>query len=149
MVFRPDRTAVTAVAVFFLGTLYLALTGPWFTLLLVLPVAALVARGVGCVAVTQGSKGALVVPADEPSEVPAYDIEVVDTTGCGDAFSAGFLRGLSFASACGRLPSSAAPQRLRWRRGSGPTRGSTRSPACRSSLRPRLVAPEARSTLGA
>jgi sugar/nucleoside kinase (ribokinase family) len=56
---------------------------------------ALVERGVGCVAVTQGAKGALVVTADETIEVPAYDIEVVDTTGCGDAFSAGFLRGLS------------------------------------------------------
>ena len=44
---------------------------------------------------TQGAKGALVVTADETIEVPAYDIEVVDTTGCGDAFSAGFLRGLS------------------------------------------------------
>ena len=56
---------------------------------------ALVAAGAGCVAVTQGAKGALVVTADETTEVPAYDIEVVDTTGCGDAFSAGFLRGLS------------------------------------------------------
>ena len=56
---------------------------------------ALVERGVGCVAVTQGAKGALVVTADETIEVPAYDIDVVDTTGCGDAFSAGFLRGLS------------------------------------------------------
>jgi sugar/nucleoside kinase (ribokinase family) len=56
---------------------------------------ALVARGVGCVAVTQGAKGALVVTADEVIEVPAYDVEVVDTTGCGDAFSAGFLRGLA------------------------------------------------------
>ncbi len=56
---------------------------------------ALVEAGVGCVAVTQGSKGALVVTADEVIEVPAYPVEVVDTTGCGDAFSAGFLRGLS------------------------------------------------------
>ncbi|MCW2794653.1 PfkB family carbohydrate kinase [Nocardioides sp.] len=56
---------------------------------------ALVLAGVGCVAVTQGAQGALVVTADEIIEVPAYDIEVVDTTGCGDAFSAGFLRGLS------------------------------------------------------
>ncbi len=56
---------------------------------------ALVDRGVGCVAVTQGAKGALVVTADQTIEVSAYAIEVVDTTGCGDAFSAGFLRGLS------------------------------------------------------
>jgi sugar/nucleoside kinase (ribokinase family) len=56
---------------------------------------ALVAAGAGCVAVTQGARGALVVTATEAFEVPAYDIEVVDTTGCGDAFSAGFLRGLS------------------------------------------------------
>jgi len=56
---------------------------------------ALVAAGAGCVAVTQGAKGALVVTADEVIEVPAYAVDVVDTTGCGDAFSAGFLRGLS------------------------------------------------------
>lgn len=56
---------------------------------------ALVAAGAGCVAVTQGAKGALVVTAEETLEVPAYAIEPVDTTGCGDAFSAGFLRGRS------------------------------------------------------
>ena len=65
---------------------------------------ALVDAGAGCVAVTQGSKGALVVTADDVVEVPAYPIEVVDTTGCGDAFSAGFLRGLSL----GRDPRDAA-----------------------------------------
>jgi hypothetical protein len=40
--FRPDRTAVAAVAVFFLGALYLALTGPWFAVLLLVPVGCLV-----------------------------------------------------------------------------------------------------------
>ena len=53
----------------------------------------LLAAGAGCVAVTRGAEGALVVTADETIEVPAYAVEVVDTTGCGDAFSAGFLRG--------------------------------------------------------
>jgi sugar/nucleoside kinase (ribokinase family) len=56
---------------------------------------ALVDAGAGCVAVTQGARGALVVTAEETIEAPAYAIDVVDTTGCGDAFSAGFLRGLS------------------------------------------------------
>ncbi|GIE92200.1 carbohydrate kinase family protein [Actinoplanes regularis] len=54
---------------------------------------ALLEAGVGCVAVTHGSKGALVVTADEVITVPAFQIEVVDTTGCGDAFSAGFILG--------------------------------------------------------
>ncbi|MET9912860.1 sugar kinase [Streptomyces sp. NPDC006476] len=52
------------------------------------------AEGVGCVATTRGAGGALVVTADEVIEVPAFAVDVVDTTGCGDAFSAGFLRGL-------------------------------------------------------
>ncbi len=55
---------------------------------------ALLDAGVGCVAVTRGALGALVVTAQEALEVPAFAVPVVDTTGCGDAFSAGFLRGL-------------------------------------------------------
>ena len=54
---------------------------------------ALVDAGAGCVAVTRGARGALVVTRDEVLEVPAYAVDVVDTTGCGDAFSAGFLLG--------------------------------------------------------
>ncbi|SDB99786.1 carbohydrate kinase family protein [Nocardioides lianchengensis] len=56
---------------------------------------ALVEAGAGCVAATAGARGAVVVTADSVVEVPAYDVPVVDTTGCGDAFSAGFLRGLA------------------------------------------------------
>ncbi|HEY3187621.1 MAG TPA: PfkB family carbohydrate kinase [Solirubrobacteraceae bacterium] len=56
---------------------------------------ALVARGVGCVAATAGADGAVVVDAASVERVPAFRIEVVDTTGCGDSFSAGFLRGLA------------------------------------------------------
>ncbi len=56
---------------------------------------ALIAYGVGCVAATAGSDGAVVVTADSTVNVPAFAVEVVDTTGCGDAFSAGFLRGLA------------------------------------------------------
>jgi sugar/nucleoside kinase (ribokinase family) len=53
------------------------------------------AGGVGLVAVTRGGEGALLVTASGTETVPAFEVEVVDTTGCGDAFSAGFLRGMS------------------------------------------------------
>jgi sugar/nucleoside kinase (ribokinase family) len=56
---------------------------------------ALLARGVGCVVATRGGEGAVIVDGDGCDEVPAFEVEVIDTTGCGDAFSAGFLRGLS------------------------------------------------------
>jgi sugar/nucleoside kinase (ribokinase family) len=61
-------------------------------------------RGVGCVAATAGADGALIVDAAGVTRVPAFDVAVVDTTGCGDAFSAGFLRGISL----GRDPRDAA-----------------------------------------
>ncbi|MFF8191106.1 carbohydrate kinase family protein [Streptomyces bobili] len=60
--------------------------------------------GVGVVAVTRGADGALVVSADGSETVPAFAVDVVDTTGCGDAFSAGYLRGV----ALGRAPAGAA-----------------------------------------
>lgn len=50
--------------------------------------------GVGCVAATRGAAGALIVDGEGETSVPAFAVDVVDTTGCGDAFSAGFLRGL-------------------------------------------------------
>jgi len=65
---------------------------------------ALLDRGVGCVAMTRGADGSAIVSADGVEEVPAFETEVVDTTGCGDAFVAGFIRGLSL----GRSPRDAA-----------------------------------------
>ncbi len=55
---------------------------------------AMLDRGVGCVAVTRGADGALVVDGERATDVPAFAVDVVDTTGCGDAFSAGFVRGI-------------------------------------------------------
>ncbi len=55
----------------------------------------LLGHGVGCVAATCGADGALVVDPEGCERVAAFATGVVDTTGCGDAFSAGFLRGLS------------------------------------------------------
>ena len=57
--------------------------------------AALIDKGVGCVAATCGADGVLLVDRDTTESVPAFACDVVDTTGCGDAFSAGFLRGLA------------------------------------------------------
>ncbi|WP_067827031.1 carbohydrate kinase family protein [Nocardia inohanensis] len=51
--------------------------------------------GVGALAITRGADGALLFAPNQIQEFPAYPTIVVDTTGCGDAFSAGFLRALS------------------------------------------------------
>lgn len=55
---------------------------------------ALIERGAGCVVATREARGALVTTAKEVIAVPAFAVDVVDSTGCGDAFSAGFLRGI-------------------------------------------------------
>jgi sugar/nucleoside kinase (ribokinase family) len=56
---------------------------------------ALLERGVGCVAATRGADGVVIADANAVEAVPAFAVDVVDTTGCGDAFSAGFLRGVA------------------------------------------------------
>ncbi|MFF7986802.1 carbohydrate kinase family protein [Streptomyces sp. NPDC007901] len=64
----------------------------------------LIDAGAGLVAATRGGDGTLLVTAEGTETVPTFEIDVVDTTGCGDAFSAGFLRGIGL----GRTPHEAA-----------------------------------------
>jgi len=46
------------------------------------------------VVITQGGEGCLVATQDREVQVPAEQVQVVDTTGAGDSFSAGFIYGL-------------------------------------------------------
>jgi sugar/nucleoside kinase (ribokinase family) len=71
----------------------------------------LLAAGPGAVVLTMGERGSLYVSRTEQVHTPALRIEVVDTTGCGDAFSAGYLvsvlRGLSVHEALRRATAAA------------------------------------------
>ena len=74
---------------------------------------ALRAEGV-LAAVTRSEKGCVVVDGDKTWEVPAFSIaRLVDTTGAGDMFAAGFLAGLARGAdmtTCGRLGALAAAE---------------------------------------
>jgi len=66
----------------------------------------LLEKGVKIVAVKLGSKGCYVTDGKEDSMVEAFKVKVVDTTGAGDAFCAGFLYGLISGKSlyeCGRI----------------------------------------------
>ena len=56
----------------------------------------IVALGTRGVAVTLGADGCLVATRQDPAAMalPALKVDVVDTTGCGDGFTAGMLAGL-------------------------------------------------------
>jgi sugar/nucleoside kinase (ribokinase family) len=48
-------------------------------------------HGARCVIVKRGPDGCLIVDDDGERTLPAHALEVVDTTGCGDAFCAGVI----------------------------------------------------------
>jgi ribokinase len=52
-------------------------------------------RGVQTVVVTMGAEGALVLRDEGPEIVPSIEVDVVDTTGAGDAFNSGLAVGLA------------------------------------------------------
>ena len=65
-------------------------------------------------AVTRGAEGSVILAGDDLHAVPAVPVQkVVDTTGAGDQYAAGFLYGLAQGRAldvCGRLGSLAAAE---------------------------------------
>ena len=72
------------------------------------------ARGeVALAAITRGEDGSVVVQGDATVQVAAEPTRVVDTTGAGDAYAAGFLAALTAGrglASCGRLGSIAAAE---------------------------------------
>jgi sugar/nucleoside kinase (ribokinase family) len=70
---------------------------------------------VGLAAVTRSEKGSVIVAGGATAEVAAVPTKVVDTTGAGDAYAAGFLaahaKGLALAE-CGRWGSVAAAEAI-------------------------------------
>jgi len=72
-------------------------------------------RAVGTLAaITRGANGSLLVTHDNVIDIPAASVDhVVDTTGAGDLYAAGFLYGLTTGAAmraCGELGSLAAAE---------------------------------------
>jgi sugar/nucleoside kinase (ribokinase family) len=61
-------------------------------------------RGAQSVIVKLGAEGCYALSDEFTGEVPAFKVEVVDTTGAGDAFAAGFIaalaRGADLKGAC-------------------------------------------------
>jgi sugar/nucleoside kinase (ribokinase family) len=56
---------------------------------------ALLDRGVGTVGLKMGAEGCLVLTGEgEELRLPAFEVEVIDATGAGDAFAAGFIAGV-------------------------------------------------------
>ena len=57
---------------------------------------ALLNYGLKCAVVKRGGKGCIIATKETQIEIPAYHVEkVIDTTGAGDCFAAGFLYALS------------------------------------------------------
>jgi fructokinase len=70
-------------------------------------------RDVALAALTRSEAGSVVVQGSETVSIAAEPTSVVDTTGAGDAYAAGFLAGLTAGrslAACGRIGSIAAAE---------------------------------------
>lgn len=87
-------------------------------------VSQLIELGATAVIVKRKSKGCLVVTPKDQRQIPAFDVEVTDTTAAGDAFDAGFVasmlsgatlaRAAVFANAVAALHASWKPHQTRF-----------------------------------
>ncbi|HEY6420668.1 MAG TPA: sugar kinase [Candidatus Binataceae bacterium] len=71
----------------------------------------LLERGARGVVLTMGGDGSMLMTRDAKLHLAAHAIDVVDTSGCGDAYCAGFIRGLLLGwipAECMRLANAAA-----------------------------------------
>ncbi|MFX1449904.1 MAG: carbohydrate kinase family protein [Promethearchaeota archaeon] len=62
-------------------------------------------------AITLGSKGSLIADKKKEYKIPPYDVKPLDTTGAGDAFSAGFITGIlnnQKLEICGKMGNAVA-----------------------------------------
>ena len=60
--------------------------------------------GAGACVFKNGARGSLLIQNETEKRVPAFEVDVVDTTGCGDSYCAGFIaalrHGLGVEAAC-------------------------------------------------
>jgi ribokinase len=71
----------------------------------------LISEGVKIVAVKYGGRGCYITDGKMKVSIPAFRTQVVDTTGAGDAFCAGFLYGIAKGKSlkeCGRIANKVA-----------------------------------------
>ena len=72
-----------------------------------------VAEKVDLAILTRSEKGSVILSAGHRIDVPAYPTQVVDTTGAGDSYAAGFLYALTHGYAleeCGKLAARCASE---------------------------------------
>ena len=75
----------------------------------------LIEEGANIVTVKLGERGCYVTDGREEFQVEALKVKVVDTTGAGDAFCAGFLHGLLSGKdlyACGKIANFVAGRKI-------------------------------------
>ena len=73
----------------------------------------LLAKGIEIVGVKMGDKGCFITDGEKSFTVPSFKVDVVDTTGAGDAWNVGFIYGLFHKKNlfdCGRLGNFVAAQ---------------------------------------